>query len=444
MIDTLSIVIDILFVLAGMTLAAILYLLFKDGNEAITANKLESNSKKEGTTNAPQKTDYPRENVQKFMEFDKIEDDMIIREKGNLFVMAIKCQGINYDLMSENEMLAVEEGFSNFLNTLKYPIQLYVQARSLNLEESINAYKDRILDLRDDYIRTENSTGVAKRTGNLTTQQKQALDFELKKKRILLEYGTDIVNYVEKMSLNRNILQRKYYIVVSYHTSELGMATNFTKEEAHDLAYSELYTRCRSIAGALAPCGVQTSIMNSMELAEMLYVAYNRDESDIYNIRKAIDNGFYRLYSTAQDVLEKKQIAIDNQVKEKAITEAENALKSAMERLKDKNGLTYEEQQEDSAKAQAMQMIIENSDQFDQEVVDDALIDLNSKMHVPIMDESEVDVLTKKEPSAVNQVVNNNEPSSASNEVKTDEENQVPNIDALINNTSGNNDDDLV
>ncbi len=444
MIDTLSIVIDILFVLAGMTLAAILYLLFKDGNEAITANKLESNSKKEGTTNAPQKTDYPRENVQKFMEFDKIEDDMIIREKGNLFVMAIKCQGINYDLMSENEMLAVEEGFSNFLNTLKYPIQLYVQARSLNLEESINAYKDRILDLRDDYIRTENSTGVAKRTGNLTTQQKQALDFELKKKRILLEYGTDIVNYVEKMSLNRNILQRKYYIVVSYHTSELGMATNFTKEEAHDLAYSELYTRCRSIAGALAPCGVQTSIMNSMELAEMLYVAYNRDESDIYNIRKAIDNGFYRLYSTAQDVLEKKQIAIDNQVKEKAITEAENALKSAMERLKDKNGLTYEEQQEDSAKAQAMQMIIENSDQFDQEVVDDALIDLNSKMHVPIMDESEVDVLTKKEPSAVDQVVNNNEPSSASNEVKTDEENQVPNIDALINNTSGNNDDDLV
>ena len=46
MIDTLSIVIDILFVLAGMTLAAILYLLFKDGNEAITASKLESNSKK--------------------------------------------------------------------------------------------------------------------------------------------------------------------------------------------------------------------------------------------------------------------------------------------------------------------------------------------------------------------------------------------------------------
>ena len=252
------------------------------------------------------------------------------------------------------------------------------------------------------------------------------------------------------------------------------MATNFTKEEAHDLAYSELYTRCRSIAGALAPCGVQTSIMNSMELAEMLYVAYNRDESDIYNIRKAVDNGFYRLYSTAQDVLEKKQIAIDNAVKEKAIEEAETALKNAMNRLKDKNGLTYEEQQEDSAKAQAMQLIIENSDQFDQDVVDDALIDLNSQMHVPVMDEDEVNVLSERETSTVDQVVNSinsstEEKSKVDNvnvgntentkyhnddavketvilgddKISTKQKDAISDIDGFVNNSS-NNDDSLV
>lgn len=433
--STIDIIISVLLIIGGIVIGVIFFWLYQDGKDSRAGTQLEANSKKSNASNVPQKVDYPREDVQKFMEFDKIEDDMIIQEKGNRFVMAIKCQGINYDLMSENEMLAVEEGFSNFLNTLKYPIQLYVQARSLNLEESINTYKDRIMSLRDEYIRTENSTGAAKRSGNLTSQQRQALDFELKKKRVLLEYGTDIVNYVEKMSLNRNILQRKYYIVVSYHTSELGMATNFTKEEAHDLAYSELYTRCRSIAGALAPCGVQTSIMNSMELAEMLYVAYNRDESDVYNIRKAVDNGFYRLYSTAQDVLEKKQIAIDNAVKEKAIEEAETALKNAMNRLKDKNGLTYEEQQEDSAKAQAMQLIIENSDQFDQDVVDDALIDLNSQMHVPVMDEDEVNVLSERETSTVDQVVNSINSS-------TEEKSKVDNVNVgNTENTKYHNDD---
>ena len=404
MMDPVNLLLTVLIILLAAGLGGIGMLIYQSGK---TGSNVDANSNKAGGASAQRKVDYPKEDVQKFMEFDKIEDDMIIQEKGNRFVMAMKCQGINYDLMSETEMLAVEEGFSNFLNTLKYPIQLYVQARSLNLEDSINSYKSRIDALREDYARTESQNGIAKRSGNLTNSQRDQLDFDLKKKRVLLEYGADIVNYVEKMSMNRNILQRRYYIVVSYHTSELGLATSFTKEEAHDLAYSELYTRCRSIAGALAPCGVQTSIMNSMELAEMLYIAYNRDDSDVYNIRKALDNGFYRLYSTAQDVLEKKQMAIDNQVREQAIAEAEKALQDAMNRLKDKNGLSYEEQQEDSAKAQAMQLIIDNSDQFEQEVVDDALINLNSQMHVPILDEDEVQSLSaSNENSTVNDVVN--------------------------------------
>ena len=229
--STIDIIISILLIIGGIVIGVIFFWLYQDGKESRAGTQLEANSKKSNSSNTPQKVEYPREDVQKFMEFDKIEDDMIIQEKGNRFVMAIKCQGINYDLMSENEMLAVEEGFSNFLNTLKYPIQLYVQARSLNLEESINTYKERIMTLRDEYVRAENSTGAAKRAGNLTTQQRQALDFDLKKKRVLLEYGTDIVNYVEKMSLNRNILQRKYYIVVSYHTSELGMAQTLQKKK---------------------------------------------------------------------------------------------------------------------------------------------------------------------------------------------------------------------
>ena len=55
------------------------------------------------------KAKLPKEDVKKFMEFDDIEDDMIVQDKGNRFVMVLKCTGINYDLMSEPAMLAVEE-----------------------------------------------------------------------------------------------------------------------------------------------------------------------------------------------------------------------------------------------------------------------------------------------------------------------------------------------
>lgn len=378
-----DLLIQVIIVLLGIAFGGIIVLIFLMGRG--NADRLEDNSAKaQNKGNA--KANFNRADVLKFMEFDKIEDDMIIQDNGNKFVMALKCQGINYDLMSETEMLAVEEGFGNFLNTLKYPIQLYVQARSLNLEEGIKAYKGRLETLTEEYRKSEAAAYNMKRANKLTLKEKDAIDFEVKKKRILIEYGADIINYVEKMSMNKNILQRKYYIVVSYYASELGLQTNFTKEEAHNLAYSELYTRCRSIAGALLPCGVDAQIMKSNELAEMLYVAYNKDDADVYNVHKAIENGFYRLYSTAQDVLEKKQIAIDNAVREQAVADAELALKKAVDRLRSNNDLTYEEELNDSAKAQAMQLILDNSDQFDPAVVDLALTDLNSQMKNPVID----------------------------------------------------------
>lgn len=359
-----------------------------------TVQQLENNAKKE-QEKITVKKDLPKQDVKDFMEFDEIEDDMIIQENGNRFVMVLKCMGINYDLMSETEMLAVEEGFGNFLNTLKYPIQLYVQARSLNLDEGIGMYRKRLDALSLEYDKYSDAVIRSKATGRVTPDQKQQMDFELKKKRTLLDYGADIVNYIERMSMNRNILQRKYYVVISYHSSELGLATSFKKEEVRDLAYSELYTRCRSIAAALAPCGVEASILKSEELAELLYIAYNKDEADTYNLKKALDNGYYRLYSTAVDVKAKKDAMLEEKIKEDAVAEAELALQTAIGNLKqataERMGLTEEEEREDETKRQAMQMILDNQDQFEPEVVDGALTELNNKMHRPVVDPDELE-----------------------------------------------------
>ena len=92
-----------------------------------------------------------------------------------------------------------------------------------------------------------------------------------------------------------------------------------------------------------------------------------------------------------------------------------------------------------------MQLIIENSDQFDQNVVDDALIDLNSQMHVPIMDEDEVNVLSQKEPTTVDQVANsinstNEENTKTTNDTGDENLTNVPvandEDESLVNNTN--------
>ena len=91
-----------------------------------------------------------QDSILNFMEFDEVIDNMIVRKNKTQYVMVLQCNGVNYDLMSENEKIAVEEGFVQFLNTLRFPIQLYVQSRTLNLKEIIQGYRDRFSVLKND------------------------------------------------------------------------------------------------------------------------------------------------------------------------------------------------------------------------------------------------------------------------------------------------------
>ena len=106
-------------------------------------------SEKNEATPSPNAT-YNLQSIMDFMEFEKVEDNMIIQKKGK-YLMVLECQGINYDLMSEMEMASVEQGFIEFLNTLKFDIQIYVQTRTVNLESSLREYKLKFRDIEDKY-----------------------------------------------------------------------------------------------------------------------------------------------------------------------------------------------------------------------------------------------------------------------------------------------------
>lgn len=399
----ISIAFNVLFVILGIFVGALIILIWQRSKGGLARKAENDDYKKQVEENKKAELQAAQTaQIRDFMEFDKVEDDMIVQNDGTRFVMAIRCMGINYDLMSEPEMLAVEEGFANFLNTLKFPIQLYVQARSLDLSEGIGMYQNRLEDLQNDCDKYIEAVNRAKATNPaLTLNQKQQMDYEIKKKRNLLDYGADIVNYIEKMSSNRNILQRKYYIIISAESAELDVNGTFSKEEVKDVAYSDLYTRCKTIQAAITPCGIESSILTSEELAELLYIAYNKDEADIYDIKKSLDSGIYRLYSTATNVMDKKRAALEAKMQEEAIAQAEFALKSAMEGLKnnynvDISSLTEEEQYEDDTKKEAMQIILENQDRFEPQVVDKALEDLNASMHKPLVSQEELDAAAEE------------------------------------------------
>ena len=236
------------------------------------------------------------------MEFEKIEDNMIIQKKGRKFLMVIECQGINYDLMSELEKTSVERGFIQFLNTLRNSIQIYVQTRTINLESSVQTYKARLKKIENDLSLKENQLRKLIQNGSQNQKAMNNLKYEITRLTNLYEYGKDIIVNTERMSLNKNVLRKKYYIIISYFYSSIDSeGAKMEDYEIRELAFADLYAKAQSILRTLSVTGVTGKILNSYQLVDLLYNAYNRDEAEKFGIEKAIEAGFEEMYSTSPD-----------------------------------------------------------------------------------------------------------------------------------------------
>ena len=281
-----------------------------------------------------------RETTEKILDFDEVRDDMIIRKNGQQYVMVVQCKGINYDLLSEAEKEAVERGFVEFLNTIRFPIQLYVQTRSLNLRKTIDAYREKVNVIAEEIKSLQKQKVEYERIGN--QKQVDMLNFEIRRKENVLEYGHDISNYIGRMSFNQNVLQQKTYVVVSYFKSELGNISNYSKDEIINMVFTELYTRTETLIRSLGSAQVSGRILDSEELTELLYIAYNRDEEQIYQLDRALDAQYDALYSTSKDVLQKQRDRIDRQIDDMAVDLASDSLLKADSILKDREKLNNE------------------------------------------------------------------------------------------------------
>ena len=313
---------------------------------------------------------YTPESIIDFMDFDRIEDNMIIQKRGK-FLMVVECQGINYDLMSEMQKVSVEQGYISYLNTLRHPVQLYIQTRTINLERSIDGYKSRLSDIDKKYLSLQDEYDrlLKDKTSSITEIEKAK--YELVKQKNLKEYTEDIIRDIERQSLNRSILNKRYYVIIPCYQSEI-VAGDFDKSEVKNMAFSELYTRARAVINSLFACQVTGKVLNSEELTELLYIAYNRDESDLFWMEKIKQAGFDELYSTAPDAIEKKLKLLDKKIEEESVSLANQKIGEAR-RDKEIKAMEMEKNQEKLVQKKAKEIIQKHKRYIGEDVAESAI-----------------------------------------------------------------------
>jgi hypothetical protein len=202
--------------------------------------------------------------TQNHLQIAEIRDGIVIMSDGS-FRCVVMAKSINFDLMSPTEREGVEFSYQNFLNSLYFPIQIFIRSQKVD----IGPYIEKL-----DKIRSEHDN------------------------MLLALLMDDYINYIDQVSAQTNIMDKHFYLVIPYFpltestrplASSKGLLdgvfklfssspTHVVINEAHlEDAKNELRNRVQAVLSGLMQCGVQALPLDTQELIELYYDTYNPD-----------------------------------------------------------------------------------------------------------------------------------------------------------------------
>lgn len=212
---------------------------------------------------AAKPTPHPN-STQNSLQIAEVRDGIVIMSDGS-FRAVVMVKSINFDLMSTQEQEAVEYAYQGFLNSLYFPVQVFIRSSKVDLRNYIEKL---------DKIRTEHDNMLL---------------------ALLME---DYIGYIDALSQQTNIMDKKFYVVIPFFPvidaqQALTQSKNFlsgfgglfNKKDQHivineaDLenAKTELRNRVQATLAGLQQCGIQGLPLDTQELIELYYDTYNPD-----------------------------------------------------------------------------------------------------------------------------------------------------------------------
>lgn len=195
----------------------------------------------------------------RFLPITEIHDDTVMMKDGTVRAI-VEVTSVNFSLKSEEEQNSIIFSYQQFLNSLEFPIQIYIRSKKLDL---------------DDYIANLSQTAEEQANPLLKNQT--------------LEY----IQFVSKLIEYADIMEKKFYVIVPYDflgtASKRGMFRLFLDSINPDdsiVKYKNrlkqfsalkkgLQQRVTVVQSKLESCGLQTRLLNTKELIQLYYSIYN-------------------------------------------------------------------------------------------------------------------------------------------------------------------------
>src|SRR5215213_418009 len=200
--------------------------------------------------------------TQNSLMISEIREGIAVLNDGS-FRAVVACKSINFDLMSEREREAIEYSYQNFLNSLYFPAQIYIRSQRVD----IGPYLDRLENIR-------------RNQDNLLLG-------------VLMD---DYIQFITALAQETNIMDKQFYIVVPFFTAPdinnaVATGRNFftslfpnqkqgyikIDEATYNKAKDEIRNRVNTIINGLFQMSIKSVQLNTKQLGELYYNAYNPD-----------------------------------------------------------------------------------------------------------------------------------------------------------------------
>lgn len=197
--------------------------------------------------------------AQEFVPVKEVRGGIMVLKSGSLIGVMI-ASSINFGLKSGDEQRAILSQFQNFLNSLDFTVQFFIQSRKLDIRPYIALLEARFTAQTDDLMKIQ-----------------------------VREY----IEFIKTFTERANIMSKHFFIVIPYSPPALdikktiqqkvfGGNTNLSAKEEKDVGFEEhrtqLEQRMSVVEQGLQRTGVRTIALGTEEVVELLYKEFNPGE----------------------------------------------------------------------------------------------------------------------------------------------------------------------
>ena len=179
-------------------------------------------------------------------------NNQVITINKNQHSIIVELESIEYSLLNEGEKENVDRELISIAQMLKFPIQFLEVKKQIELGDMLEEIK----------INTINSNSNVK------------------------EYANQIISYLEKIQEDKNLFERKNYMVIS----------SFNNRKVAELELKEFYQLLRY---HLLNIKVSTRLLNDREIVELIYEQLHKDNKN--KVTEIEQKGGFGLYVTGTE-----------------------------------------------------------------------------------------------------------------------------------------------